>query len=72
MNGETNMMDECLESSTLLYTFIILLLLGLYIAFTSVSTQTRLNYTTIRQLLLLSSSRRAVQSASGLFFTVPT
>jgi len=55
MNGETNMIDECLESGILLYTlnFATARPIYIYIAFTSVSTQTRLNYTTVRQLLIV-------------------
>jgi len=62
-------MDECLGSGILLYT--LNFATARPIAFTSVSTQTHLRNTTVRQLLL-SSSRRAAQSASSLFFTVPT
>jgi len=67
INGETNMMDECLESGILLYT--LNFATARPIAFTSLHRHvTCPHYTTVRQLLL-SSSRRAAQSASSLFFS---
>jgi len=49
------MMDECLESGIVLYT--LNFATARPTAFTSVSTQTRLNYTTVRQLLIVHGRR---------------